>query len=184
MIKLPNVQTKTTSFLKILYAHYRSQPILGKSSELLKSWCHSEELWWSVVLHSSFWHEQGWLKKVKKRSKFSNNLGCACNQLELSLENVYFQRINPFSHRAWFASNLELEITYCLFVQQETGTTNAKISDNRPLASRAHDENLSISHRSLDNIGFWNRSSLAIAYVSCFIEDQCFLNRLKSGILK
>ena len=40
MINLPNVQTKTTSALKILYALYRLKPGLSKSSELLKSWCH------------------------------------------------------------------------------------------------------------------------------------------------
>ena len=79
-------------------------------------------------------------------------------------------------------------MTYCLFVQQETGTTNVNIPDNRPLALRAHDKILNISHRSLDIIyviiGFWNRSSLAVAYASWFIDDQCFLNRLKSQILK
>ena len=43
MINLPNVQTKTTSALKMLFAHYQPQPSLGKSLELLKSWCHWEE---------------------------------------------------------------------------------------------------------------------------------------------
>ena len=46
------------------------------------------------------------------------------------------------------------------FVQKETGTTNVKTPDNRPLASREHGKNSSISHSSLDNIGFCNRSSL------------------------
>ena len=62
-------------------------------------------------------------------------------------------------------------MTDCLFVQRETGTTNVKIPDNGPLASRAHGKNSNISHRSLDIIVFWNRSSLAVAYAAQLIDD-------------